>query len=248
MKTGLSKVLIVMGVCLGALLFTNCLMAQDVEDTVQGLINEGVPPEVIDDVISGPADTLGQRVEGMLEAGTITQKQYDALTRYFLSLPDEKRWAIKNAYDKGYAEKVYNQVMGGIHERLNDDGSLRDHVKDLRQQGYTREQIKNRLNAEGVASARVDAIVAEEASRREHARDLRKEGLSREQAKERAREMIEPGHAKDKRDEIKGVDRRGHARDIEHERERAREHSKDVRDVRRSEDVRERRDRERRGR
>lgn len=223
MKTGLSKMLIVMAACLGVLLFTNCLWAQDVEDTVQGLINEGVPPEVVDEVISGPSDTLGQRIDDMLENGTITDKQYDVLYNNFISLPDEKRWAIKNAYDKGYAEKVYNQVTGIAHKRLGDDASLRDHVKDLRQQGYTREQIKNRLNAEGVAQARVDAIIAKEASRLEH--------------------------AKDKRDEIKGVDRRQHVPDLEHERPAVRQRSKDIRDIRRGQDIgRERRGREAIGR
>lgn len=207
----ISKVLVVLGMCLGVLLFTNCLKAEDIQGTVQGLINDGVPPEVVDDLFSGPSDVLGQRVNDMLKAGTITQRQYDAVSNRFLSLPDEQRWAIKNAYTKGDAAKLYDATTGIAHRRLGDDASVRDHAKDLRQLGLNRDQIKNRLIAEGVDPAKIDALLASEGSvRGGHAKDIRatetpeaqhKVDRAHEKKQDIKAEPSRPGHLKDTKPE-----------------------------------------------
>lgn len=213
MKTRLNKTLILIGFCLGVLLIGNSLRADELEDLTKGLITTGISPNVIESLFTGPADTLGQRALDMLNNGTITQRQYDKIYNSFVTLPDETRWFLKNAYDKGYAEKIYNQITNAAHKRLGmDDASLRNHIKDLKQQGLTREQIIERLRNEGVSvdhlkNLELGQVLGPgpvEPSRPEHGKDLRDTGaehqmdLGHDKFKAIKDQPSRPGHIKDK--------------------------------------------------
>lgn len=178
MQREISKLLIVIGLCAGVLFSPNVSWADEVSDLVQELADSGMSADTIDNLLSSPGDTLGQRASDMLHNGTITERQYEKVYNHFMALPDEKRQLIKNAYDKGYSAKVYDAVVDIGHQKL-DDASLRDHIKDLRQQGLSREQIAQRLYNEGVSKDHLKDLgygFIVEPSRPEHAKDLRDTG------------------------------------------------------------------------
>ena len=208
MKTGLNKVVVAVALCAALILFAGTAKADDLGNITQEWVEAGLTADQVDNLLSASGDTLGQRVQDMLKNGSITQGQYDKIYNSFMSLPAEKRATIKNAYTKGYGEKIYNQVVNAAHENLSDDASIKKHAKDLRDQGLTKEQIAARLKAEGVASEHVKDIVygqGAEASRPRHIKDVRDSG-SQPQQVEKAHERyqgrkVEPsvaGHAKDR--------------------------------------------------
>ncbi len=119
MKTRFESVVMVMGICAAVLFFANSVNAE--VDVYQDLVNSGVPAEVVDDLFSGSADTLGQRAETMLENGTITQKQYDTIYNRVMSLPESQRQHMKAAYDEGAAPKLYEGATGIAHRKLGGD-------------------------------------------------------------------------------------------------------------------------------
>ncbi|MBL7130257.1 MAG: hypothetical protein ISS45_02450 [Candidatus Omnitrophica bacterium] len=219
MKIRIGKTLVAILACAGLLFFANSVKADELKDIVQAFIEQGIPVAVIDDLFSNdlPDDTLGARVDAAYEAGTINDKQYDVLYNRFMSLPDETRGGLKNAYSKGYAEEVINRGITAAHERLH-PGSVRDHIKDLREQGLSRDKIKDKLIAEGYEPSHVRDILAEDDSVREHARDrahqLKQEGYSREEIIEKLRnEGVPVDHLKDLRFGPAGS-RVEHAKDI----------------------------------
>lgn len=178
MKTGLNKVVVAAALCAAVILFAGSAWADDAQQVTQELVSGlNIPADVADSLASGPGDTFGQRLQGALNNGSITQRQYDTITNRFLALPDEKRWAIKGAYDAG---KGINPET--IHNVVNpqDEGSVRQHAKDLKDQGLTKEQIAARLKAEGVAPEHVKDIVYSQgvggSQRGSHAKDIRDSG------------------------------------------------------------------------
>ncbi|MFH1683976.1 MAG: hypothetical protein ABIA67_03750 [Candidatus Margulisiibacteriota bacterium] len=167
------KRLIVLGICLGILLFPGYARADELSDLTSDLNAQGVPSEVVNDVLSGRAGTLGERLQAMVDNGAITIKQYKAIYRGLVALPQSQIQKIKTAYDR----KGGAGVTGAIQQWKGDDASLRDHVKDLKQQGFTKEQIAARLRNEGIAAERLKAL----------GYDLPKKEAVREKVKEKER-------------------------------------------------------------
>lgn len=200
MKKALRNV-VLLGVvfCVAVLVFPSFVRAEEAEEVAQELINSGVDADVVETLLNTPGETLGQRTQTMLDNGVINKEQYDKLYNSIMALPEDKRQAMKNAYDQGYGEKVYDKLKGAVGEKL-DDGSIRDHVKDLKQEGYTKEQIVEMLGKEGVSTDHLKDIGYElsEGSLRDHVNDLKEEGLSRDEIKDRFnKEGINAEHLKD---------------------------------------------------
>jgi hypothetical protein len=178
MKTGLNKAIIAIGFCAIVLLFAGSARAEDAQQVAEELVDGlGISNDVADSLASGPGDTFGQRLQGMLDNGSVTQKQFDAISNRFLALPDEKRWLIKGKYDQGGGMN-----LDTLHNVVNpqDPGSVKQHAKDLRDQGYTKEQIAARLKAEGVAPDKINAAIfsqgVSDPSRPDHYKDARDAG------------------------------------------------------------------------
>jgi len=232
MKRIVSNIDLVVILCVGFLFFANYLAADEVDNTVEELLNEGVSSTIVDDLLSSdlPSDTLGTRVQDALHNGSITQRQYDKIYNNFLSLPDERRMAIKNAYEKGYAEKVYNNLHGLVNQKLGDDASVREHAHELRQQGLTKDQIVERLKNEGASPDHIKDLKfdsEEDASRPEHAKDIRATDTPDAQHK------VDEAHEK-KQDIKKEPSKSGQVKDI-HPGEETREYGKEKRDFRKKE-------------
>ena len=199
MKTGLKKMVVVVGMCVVALIFTNQLSADEADDAVEELIAAGITNDVMEELLKESEDTLGQRAQDMLDNGTITERQYEKIYKSIIDLPEARRQKIKNAYDKGYADKLYDAVTGVAHRKL-DEGSLGGHIKDLKQEGLSREQIKETLLNEGVTLDHLKDLGYGPggASRPDHIKDLREQGLSREEIAERLqKEGVSIEHLKD---------------------------------------------------
>jgi hypothetical protein len=210
---------------LGALIFAlpNYIQAEETSDLAQELIDEDVSQDVINELANTPGDTMGQRLDDMLKNGSVTQRQYDKIYNNFVNLPDEKRWAIKGAYDKGYGDKVYDRLTDAAHSQL-DDASLRDHIKDLKQQGLTREEIHKRLNEEGVSVGHLkDLGYGPEGSRSEHLKDIRNMDTAESQHK------VDRAHEK-KQDRKELKERKDHAKDMGGRHERAKEKKSYIKD------------------
>ncbi len=73
---------------------------------------EGIEEEVLADLLGGPVDSLGSRLETMLKNGTVTQAQYDLLVKRLSELGPGKVASIKNAYDAGNRDKAYEALTG----------------------------------------------------------------------------------------------------------------------------------------
>lgn len=230
MKTGLNKAIIAIGLCAMALLFAGSARAESEEQVAEELISGlGISSDVASTLVSGPGVTFGQRIEGAYNNGTISKEQYGAIINRFLALPDEKRWAIKGAWDAG--KGINPQVL---HNVVNpqDPASMHQHVKDLRDQGYTKEQIAARLKAEGVAPEHIKAIVypqgvsnaGEGSQRGEHLKEIRDSGnqpqqvdKAHERYQARKAEPSKVDKAKDNPQRAKNVrDTRPAARDKGH--------------------------------
>ena len=208
MKRGLSGVLVVTVMCAVALVSIGYAAAEENAQQVMQDLTSGVglSQEANNYLVNGPGDTFGARLETMLNNGTITQGQYNSVVNRFSALPDEKRWALKGAYDQG---KGASNVIHKTAQIANwDDTSLRDHVKDLRDKGFTKDQIVKRLRNEGVPSDHLKDLVygPAESSRPQHIKDLRDSGsehateLGHQKYQNRKVEPSRPARAKDRRD------------------------------------------------
>ncbi|MDD5006089.1 MAG: hypothetical protein PHS93_06280 [Candidatus Omnitrophica bacterium] len=161
----LASIFVVVSCFLSVVFFNAIVNADEVEDTIKALANEGVSNEVINEVFTGLQASLGQRVEGMLKNGTITQKQYNAIYKNFMSLPYETRFAYKDAYANGGGEEILNKLTSAAHKDPNKDASLKDKAKDLKQQGYTKEQAKEKLKNEGVSAEKLKSSSSYQATK-----------------------------------------------------------------------------------
>jgi 2-oxo-4-hydroxy-4-carboxy--5-ureidoimidazoline (OHCU) decarboxylase len=170
-------------VCLGFVFCAaNIQAAEEEQAVVQELISGvDIPADVASTLASGQG-TFGERLEAVFNNGSINQKQYDAITNRFLNLPDEKRWAIKHAWDAGKGINVDQ-----LHNITNpqDPGSVRDHIKDLQQKGVPPDKIKDRLVAQGIDPSIYSNIIGEGPSQRDHAKDLIQQGVTPDKIKDR---------------------------------------------------------------
>lgn len=194
---------------------------QVVQELTSGL---GLPEETTGYLAEGPGDGLGQRLQDMLHNGAINQHQYNTIMNRFSALPDEKRWAIKGAYDRGKDVSNIMHTVQGTGQQ--EDASLREHIKELKEQGLSKEQIAERLHNEGVAP--------------DHIKDL---GFTPPQAEGSLRDHLKDAGVphdkiKDKRDKREDV--RDHKEDILDRRENVRDKREDVWDKR--EDIRDKKE------
>ncbi len=67
------------------------------------------------------ADTLGQKLEGMLKNGTITQGQYDKIKESVLPLPQEKIQALKGMYDHGQGDDLAKLLAQAWRRKADDE-------------------------------------------------------------------------------------------------------------------------------
>lgn len=221
MRTLRKVVLVGVVLCVAVLVFPSIVKADEAGDAAQELIDSGVDESVMNELLTGSGDTLGQRAESMLKSDSITQRQYDKIYNNFVNMPQEKRQAIKSVYDKGYGEKIYDKLTDVAHDKL-DDASVRDHIKDLKDEGYTKEQIVEMLGKEGVSVGHLkDLGYGQGGSKSEHAKDIR------DMDTEKAQHKVDRAHEK-YQDKKGPANRADHIKDKENLRGRA----KDSRDVR----------------
>lgn len=174
----------------GPLVITGSFVADsEFDELTQDVVDLGIPDDIAQDLFVEPLEALGERASEMLENGAVSEKQYKNLHDYFINLPDRKRQKIKDFYTSGGAPKMHDLATALAHRRLQkDDASLRDHIKDLRQEGYSLDQQESSRPSHTKELRDIDSEhqdIKTQSDRRGHLKDKQPLKRTRQEIKEK---------------------------------------------------------------